>query len=36
MVMGPEEEGTLEGLKAMRRQVIDPKIAEHHGPCREA
>jgi adenylate cyclase len=33
--MGADEEGTLERLKALRRQVIDPKIAEHHGLCRE-
>ena len=30
-LMGADEEGTLEGLKAHRRQLIDPKIAEHHG-----
>jgi class 3 adenylate cyclase len=26
-----DEEGTLERLKALRRDLIDPKIAEHHG-----
>src|SRR5215469_5149273 len=30
-LMGEDEEGTLERLKALRREVIDPKIAEHHG-----
>ena len=30
-LMGADEEGTLERLKAHRRQLIDPKIAEHHG-----
>jgi adenylate cyclase len=29
--MGADEEGTLERLKALRRGVIDPKIAEHRG-----
>src|SRR6516225_3491719 len=29
-LMGTDEEGTLERLKAHRRQLIDPKIAEHH------
>jgi adenylate cyclase len=28
---GADEEGTLERLKALRRELIDPKIAEHHG-----
>jgi hypothetical protein len=23
--------GTLEGLKALRRELSDPKIAAHHG-----
>src|SRR6266851_3507581 len=26
-----DEEGTLERLKALRRDLVDPKIAEHHG-----
>ena len=30
-LMGPDEEGTLERLKALRRELVDPKIAEHHG-----
>src|SRR6266550_1205065 len=30
-LMGADEEGTLERLKALRRDLIDPKIAEHHG-----
>jgi TolB-like protein/class 3 adenylate cyclase/Tfp pilus assembly protein PilF len=30
-LMGADEEGTLERLKAHRRQLIDPKIAEYRG-----
>jgi TolB-like protein/class 3 adenylate cyclase len=30
-LMGVDEEGTLERLKALRRELVDPKIAEHHG-----
>src|SRR3984893_17592425 len=30
-LMGADEEGTLERLKAVRRRLIDPKITEHHG-----
>src|SRR6516225_4340932 len=30
-LMGADEEGTLERLKAHRRGLIDPKIKEHHG-----
>jgi adenylate cyclase len=30
-LMGADEEGTHERLKAVRRQLIDPKITEHHG-----
>jgi class 3 adenylate cyclase len=30
-LMGMDEEGTLARLKAHRRELIDPKIAEHHG-----
>jgi adenylate cyclase len=30
-LMGVDEEGTLERRKALRREVLDPKIAEHHG-----
>ena len=28
-LMGADEEGTLERLKAPRRELLDPKIAEH-------
>jgi len=30
-LMGADEEGTLERLKALRSELVDPKIAEHHG-----
>jgi adenylate cyclase len=30
-LMGMDEEGTLARLKAHRRELIDPKIAEYHG-----
>jgi adenylate cyclase len=30
-LMGTDEEETLERLKALRRELVDPKIAEHHG-----
>src|SRR5260370_13186100 len=30
-LMGADEEGTLSALKAIRRELGDPKIAEHHG-----
>jgi adenylate cyclase len=30
-LIGTDEEGTLERLKALRRELFDPKIAEHHG-----
>jgi adenylate cyclase len=30
-LMGADEEGTLERLKALRRELLDPRIAEHHG-----
>ena len=30
-LMGADEEGTLERLKGLRRDLIDPKIAEHKG-----
>jgi TolB-like protein/class 3 adenylate cyclase len=30
-LMGSDEEGTLERLKALRRELLDPKIAEHKG-----
>ena len=30
-LMGADEEGTLADLKAIRRELSDPKIKEHHG-----
>jgi adenylate cyclase len=30
-LMGADEEGTLSRLKALRREVADPKIKEHRG-----
>ena len=30
-LMGIDEEGTLAALKAYRREIVDPKIAEHRG-----
>src|ERR1700726_4021615 len=30
-LIGQDEEGTLSRLKAHRRELIDPKVAEHHG-----
>ena len=30
-LMGADEEGTLERLKTLRRELLDPTIAEHHG-----
>jgi class 3 adenylate cyclase/TolB-like protein len=30
-LMGADEDGTLERLKALRRELLDPKIAAHHG-----
>src|SRR5215831_4909260 len=30
-LMGVDEEGTLDRLKALRRELLDPKITEHHG-----
>jgi class 3 adenylate cyclase len=29
--MGVDEEGTLECLTALRRELLDPQIAEHRG-----
>jgi class 3 adenylate cyclase len=29
-LMGADEEGTLERLKTLRRDLLDPKISEHH------
>jgi adenylate cyclase len=28
---GAHEEGTVERLKALRRELLDPRIEEHHG-----
>ena len=30
-LMGADEEGTLERLKTLRSEIIDPKVAQHHG-----
>ena len=30
-LMGVDEEGTIERLKDLRRELIDPNIAQHHG-----
>lgn len=30
-LMGRDEEGTLAALKACRRELIDPSLAEHRG-----
>src|SRR3954447_23896191 len=30
-LMGADEEGTLARLKALRRELVDPSVAEHHG-----
>ena len=30
-LMGVDEEGTLERLKGLRRELLDPKITEHKG-----
>src|SRR5262249_55492182 len=30
-LMGGDEEGTLERLRALRHELLDPTIAEHHG-----
>jgi TolB-like protein/class 3 adenylate cyclase/tetratricopeptide (TPR) repeat protein len=30
-LMGADEEGTLQRLKALRRELLDPKLAEHKG-----
>jgi hypothetical protein len=30
-LMGQDEEGTLDALKALRKSLIDPKITEHRG-----
>jgi adenylate cyclase len=30
-LMGADQEGTLECLKALRGELVDPKIGAHHG-----
>ena len=30
-LMGADEDGTIAALKALHADLIDPKIAEHHG-----
>jgi class 3 adenylate cyclase len=35
-LMGADEEGALERLKALRRELLDPKIAEDHGQMVES
>jgi adenylate cyclase len=30
-LIGADEGGTLQGLKAIRTELIDPRIAAHHG-----
>src|SRR5207247_8468148 len=30
-LIGSDEEGTLNRLRSIRAEVIDPKISEHHG-----
>jgi TolB-like protein/class 3 adenylate cyclase/Tfp pilus assembly protein PilF len=30
-LMGRDESGTLAALKALRRELVDPRIADHHG-----
>ena len=30
-LIGADESGTLQGLKAVRAELVDPKIAEHRG-----
>src|SRR3984893_13979702 len=30
-LMGADEEGTLTALKAIRRELVDPRIVEHRG-----
>src|SRR5829696_6421727 len=30
-IMGQDEEGTLARIKSLRREVIEPKVKEHHG-----
>jgi adenylate cyclase len=30
-LVGADEEGTLDRIRSMRAEVIDPRIAAHHG-----
>ncbi len=30
-LMGADEEGTLRALKALRKELLAPKVVEHHG-----
>src|SRR5829696_9304816 len=30
-IMGQDEEGTLARITSLRREVIEPKVKEHHG-----
>ena len=30
-LMGADQEDTLERVKTLRHELVDPKIAEHHG-----
>ena len=30
-LMGEDEQGTLDRLRSIRTDLIDPKISEHHG-----
>ena len=30
-LVGVDEDGTLQGLKAIRAELVNPKVAEHHG-----
>jgi class 3 adenylate cyclase len=32
-LMGTDEEGTLARLKALRSDLLDPKVDEHRGNC---
>jgi adenylate cyclase len=32
-LMGADEEGTLNRLRAIRAELIDPKISKHRGPA---
>ena len=35
LLMGADEEGTLGALKAIRRELADPKIEEYRGRIRQ-